>query len=194
MGYGIREAGCFLVTAAVLAQTQQVPRPGQVLFTKYCAVCHGAFGDGGSAPDLTNPVWQAGTSDAQLGRIIRDGVKGTAMPAFAGTFDATEERDVLQHIRSLGAQAIQPTTTVKTPRIYVDSQRLLAAASDHDNWLMYGRDYASNSFSSLDQINARNVKSLVPLWSFQTLGGHAVVCRWRDLSQRFLESSVRDRR
>jgi alcohol dehydrogenase (cytochrome c) len=168
MGHLIKAAGYFSMAAAVLAQTQQAPGPGQLLFTKHCAVCHGAFGDGGSAPDLTNPMWQAGTSDAQLGRIVRDGVKGTAMPAFAGTLDPAEQREVLQHIRSLGAQAIQPTTAVKIPRIYVDSQRLLAAASDHDNWLMYGRDYASHSFSSLNQINTRNVKSLAPVWSFQT--------------------------
>ncbi len=101
------------MAAAVLAQTPQATGPGQVLFTKHCAVCHGAFGDGGSAPDLTNSVWQAGTSDAQLGRIIRDGVKGTAMPAFAATLNPAEQQDVLKHIRSLGAQAIQPTTARK---------------------------------------------------------------------------------
>jgi alcohol dehydrogenase (cytochrome c) len=168
MGHLTKAASCFFMAAAVLAQTQQATGPGQLLFTKHCTVCHGAFGDGGSAPDLTNPVWQAGTSDAQLERIVRDGVRGTAMPAFAGTLDPAEQRDVLQHIRSLGAQAIQPTTAVKIPRIYVDSGRLLAAAADHDNWLMYGRDYASHSFSSLNQINTRNVKSLAPTWSFQT--------------------------
>jgi alcohol dehydrogenase (cytochrome c) len=164
----IKAAGCFSMAAAILAQTQRAPGAGQLLFIKHCAACHGTFGDGGSAPDLTNPAWQAGTSDAQLERIVRNGVKGTAMPAFAGRLDPVEQRDVLQHIRSLGAQAIQPTTAVKMPRIHVDSQRLLAAATDHDNWLMYGRDYASHSFSPLNQINTRNVKSLVPVWSFQT--------------------------
>src|SRR5688572_25409207 len=168
MGYLIKAAGYFSMTVAVLAQTRQATGPGQLLFTKHCAVCHGAFGDGGSAPDLTNSVWQAGISDAQIERIVRDGVTGTAMPAFAGILDSAQQRDVLRHIRTLGAQAIQPTTAVKMPRIYVDPRRLLAAADDHDNWLMYGRDYASHSFSSLNQINTRNVKSLTPVWSFQT--------------------------
>jgi alcohol dehydrogenase (cytochrome c) len=168
MGYLIKAVGCFLMAAAVLAQTQQATGPGQLLFTKHCTVCHGAFGDGGSGPDLTNPVWQAGASDAQLERIVRDGAKGTAMPSFAATLSPAQLRDMVQHIRSLGAQAIQPTTAVKVPRVYVDSRRLIAAAADHDNWLMYGGDYANHSFSSLNQINTRNVENLAPAWSFQT--------------------------
>src|SRR5262245_13058407 len=104
----MREAACFWVATTVLAQTQQAPGPGQRLFTQHCAVCHGGFGDGGSAPDLTNPAWQAATSDTQLARILRDGVKGTAMPAFAGRLDPAEQQEVVKHIRSLGAQAIQP--------------------------------------------------------------------------------------
>jgi alcohol dehydrogenase (cytochrome c) len=42
------------------------------------------------------------------------------------------------------------------------------------NWLMYRGTYAGWGYSSLDQINAKNVKKLVPLWSFSTgvIEGH----------------------
>lgn len=55
----------------------------------------------------------------------------------------------------------------------VTEERLLKAFDDPNNWLMYARDYRSWRYSQLDQINASNVKKLVPKWTFQTgvLGG-----------------------
>jgi mono/diheme cytochrome c family protein len=48
-------APILLVTGiAAISSAQQRPDPGQTLFAERCAVCHGALGDGGSAPDLTN--------------------------------------------------------------------------------------------------------------------------------------------
>jgi alcohol dehydrogenase (cytochrome c) len=42
------------------------------------------------------------------------------------------------------------------------------------NWLMYRRSYDGHMYSPLSQINATNVKDLVPLWSFSTgvIEGH----------------------
>ena len=50
----------------------------------------------------------------------------------------------------------------------IDDARLKAAASESGNWLLYGRDYANQRFSPLDQINLRTVKRLVPKWIYQT--------------------------
>lgn len=50
----------------------------------------------------------------------------------------------------------------------IDDARLQAAASDKSNWLLHGRDYSNQRFSPLDQINASNVKRLVPKWIYQT--------------------------
>ena len=72
------------MAAVSIAVAQTTPDPGQDLFTERCAVCHGAVGDGGSAPDLTNAAWQSHVSDADLEKVIRDGAPGTAMPAFGG--------------------------------------------------------------------------------------------------------------
>jgi alcohol dehydrogenase (cytochrome c) len=48
----------------------------------------------------------------------------------------------------------------------VTDDRLLNADKDPNNWLIYGRTYDSNRYSPLSQINARNVKKLVPKFSY----------------------------
>jgi len=50
----------------------------------------------------------------------------------------------------------------------VDDARLRAADSDRANWMTYGRDYANQRFSSLDQINRQTVLNLAPRWIYQT--------------------------
>ena len=50
---------------------------------------------------------------------------------------------------------------------YVTDRMLLNADKDANNWLFYGRDYASTRFSPLSQINRDNAKKLVPKWVFQ---------------------------
>jgi len=50
----------------------------------------------------------------------------------------------------------------------VEQQELLDAQGNNTNWLMYGRTYDSNRYSSLDAINKENVSKLIPVWSFQT--------------------------
>ena len=51
----------------------------------------------------------------------------------------------------------------------VTDDRLLNAAKDGNDWLIYGRDYAGSRYSPLDQINASNVGKLKLAWS-STLG------------------------
>jgi len=50
----------------------------------------------------------------------------------------------------------------------VDDKALRAADKNTANWLMYGRTYDAHRFSPLDQINKKNVKRLIPVWTFQT--------------------------
>ena len=58
----------------------------------------------------------------------------------------------------------------------VTEERLLNAGKDPNDWLIYGRDYASTRYSALDQINAGNVAKLKPAYqiSLGTLEGQAV--------------------
>lgn len=63
-------------------------RPSQVkdfarLFNENCSGCHGADGRFGPALPLHNPTFLALVDDASLRQVVRQGVRGTAMPAFA---------------------------------------------------------------------------------------------------------------
>ena len=49
----------------------------------------------------------------------------------------------------------------------VTSERLLNAADEPGNWMMYSHSYNSWRYSSLDQINAQTVKNLHVKWMFQ---------------------------
>jgi len=53
------------------------------LYAENCAGCHGAEGRGGAAIALGNPVYLAIADDAVIRKVIVNGVRGTAMPAFA---------------------------------------------------------------------------------------------------------------
>ena len=53
------------------------------LYAENCAGCHGAEGRGGAAIALANPVYLAIADDAAIRKVVANGVRATAMPAFA---------------------------------------------------------------------------------------------------------------
>lgn len=66
----------------------RVSRPDELtafapLYAANCAGCHGAEGRGGAALALANPVYLAIADDDTIRRVVRDGVPGTAQPAFS---------------------------------------------------------------------------------------------------------------
>jgi mono/diheme cytochrome c family protein len=74
-----------LLTSAAAQQA------GAALFAANCAICHGSNADGsgrrreGMTPPPTNltlPPWPERGNAARTYRVIRDGVQGTAMPAW----------------------------------------------------------------------------------------------------------------
>ncbi len=52
------------------------------LFQRNCAGCHGAGGKLGPAPPLNDPLFRAAVPEKELGDVIKNGRKGTLMPAF----------------------------------------------------------------------------------------------------------------
>ena len=63
-------------------------RPSKVLafdtlYQQNCAGCHGEQGRGGAAIALNSPVYLEIADDATIRRVTTQGVRGTAMPAFA---------------------------------------------------------------------------------------------------------------
>ncbi len=75
---------------------------GKGIFAANCAVCHGAAGDGSGlqgAANFTNVELVRGEKPSEFFTAIRDGVAGTAMPAWGETLSEMEIWDVLYYER-----------------------------------------------------------------------------------------------
>jgi alcohol dehydrogenase (cytochrome c) len=67
----------------------------------------------------------------------------------------------------VGPKAVAPVVA-KSPE--TTTQRLLDADKEQQNWITHHKNYSAQRFSTLDQINAGNVKDLKVAWTMQ-LGG-----------------------
>jgi mono/diheme cytochrome c family protein len=84
---------------------------GRAIFAESCAICHGERGDGQGAArreglstrprDFTNRVWRESTSPRHVFFAIREGIHGTAMPAWPALGDESAW-DVTAYVLSLG--------------------------------------------------------------------------------------------
>ena len=108
----------FLTLSAGAAQAQAGDaEAGEAVYQKRCLQCHGKEGDGlGPAAERLNPpprdftlgLYKFQTSafdadlpnDADLIRMIRDGMPGTAMPGWSDLLSETEIRDVIAYIKA----------------------------------------------------------------------------------------------
>jgi len=79
---------------------------GLKLFRAQCAGCHGPNGEGGRGAVLTQPKLRHAPDDEALFKTIRDGIKGTQMPA-GYALDNREIWQVAGYVRSLGAAATE---------------------------------------------------------------------------------------
>lgn len=139
------------------------PDAGQTLYSRHCAVCHGAAAEGGSGPDLSGPAWHRTVSDAEMERIIRDGIASTPMPAFR---DEVDGKAIVAHLRKLSTAAIQPANNLTVPKIHVPYAAI--QSPDPNQWLSFSGDLGNQRFTALKEIRRDNVSNLVPAWSFQT--------------------------
>ena len=89
---------------------------GKVLYTKHCAACHGAKGEGINAPALGNPMFLATASDAFLHYAISEGRDNTPMPSFKDSLSKTEINALTAYLRSRASGWNAPEAiTVKEP-------------------------------------------------------------------------------
>ena len=137
---------------------------GARIFRERCTGCHGVDGSGGPVgPSLTRPQYKHGDSDLAIYQVLRNGISGTAMPR-AG-LPVSELLQVTAHLRMLQAHSSEDNKP-KAPRlaIHVDSERLRAAGTNPDEWLMYSGSYNGWRHTSLAEITPANVAQLRIQW------------------------------
>jgi alcohol dehydrogenase (cytochrome c) len=150
--------------------------PARQEFLARCVNCHGEDGRGGARGFAIVGVQPRATSRDALHELIRDGLPGGGMPAFALP---DEELDALAtYVMSLRAAAAGTPATRESaglPRAipaeggdgipFVD-----VAQPKPGTWPTYHGHLNGNRFSPLDQINAGNVQHLAPAWMFTIHG------------------------
>lgn len=98
-------SGCSEASETTAAASE--PRPdGAALYARYCALCHGANGEGYAADNanaLAHPQFLSTASDELLRRAIARGRPGTAMSAWGaeagGPLGAAQIDAVVKHVR-----------------------------------------------------------------------------------------------
>ncbi len=76
------------------------------LYKQKCSMCHGAEGKGYSAlktPNFTDPKYQKSVTNKHLLEVIKNGKKGTTMPAFADKLKEDEIQALVNYLRSLNS-------------------------------------------------------------------------------------------
>lgn len=74
---------------------------GQAFFEQQCAVCHKADGGGLAGPNLTDDYWRNGGSMADVYKVIKNGVQGTAMIPWESQLNPIRMRNVASYVKSL---------------------------------------------------------------------------------------------
>ena len=92
---------CLAFTALVSAQhevTADDVRAGEQLFVQTCTGCHGAEGDSVFGVDLGRAEFRNSSTDEDLGRTLRNGLPGTAMPP--NRFSDIQLANLIAYLRS----------------------------------------------------------------------------------------------
>jgi mono/diheme cytochrome c family protein len=77
-------------------------------YARSCAPCHGKEGEPSAVfakqgvRSFKDPAWQKAATDAQIGKSIREGKKGTMMASFEKQLSAEEIKALVAYIRKLG--------------------------------------------------------------------------------------------
>lgn len=101
----------FLFALASIASVHAQAIPGAPIFASSCAGCHGADGRGGEhAPNIATAPAVQQLADSDLAGIIRNGISGAGMPAFA-SFKPQQIEDVVAYLRILQGRG----KTIKLP-------------------------------------------------------------------------------
>src|SRR5208337_43576 len=142
-------------------------KAGARIFRERCTGCHGTDGSGGSVgPSLTRSQYNHGDSDLAVYQVLRDGIPGTAMQSAGLTL--IERLQVIAYLRTLQAQLSEERKPEASPlTIQVSNERLLAAGTDPDEWLMYSGSYNGWRHAPTAEITPANAAQLNMRWVAQ---------------------------
>lgn len=102
----------FVLSIALCAPAlnAQMAQAGQQLFASNCAGCHGLDGRGGEhAPDIATKLEVQRLDDAEILRIVYNGIPEAGMPAFRAVLNNDQMQAVVGYLRVLqgkGTQAV----------------------------------------------------------------------------------------
>jgi mono/diheme cytochrome c family protein len=90
------------------ANNQAAIQDGEAVFNQNCTMCHGARGAGGELGPALASGWRNDSrgNDAQLFSTIKNGIRGTAMPAWSGKLMDDQIWKIAAYIRVLRGTAI----------------------------------------------------------------------------------------
>ena len=74
---------------------------GKGLYTSNCVACHGAAGEGGVGPNLTDDYWLHGGSINDIFKVIKYGVVEKGMKAWQEDFSANQIAQLSSFIKSI---------------------------------------------------------------------------------------------
>ncbi len=100
---GLTDPEYVIPKANPIASPEDLKR-GEQLFMGQCAGCHGPRGEGGKGAVLAQPKLRRAEDDESLFRVIRDGIRGTEMPA-GSALTTRETWQAAAYVRSLGQLA-----------------------------------------------------------------------------------------
>jgi alcohol dehydrogenase (cytochrome c) len=140
---------------------------GRALFRANCESCHGSAARGGSAPALVGRDLTHGASDWAIFRSIRDGIAGTPMQAHDYPADETWKLVAYLQQQITEQQHEAVSSTLKAlPTVWVDVDSVARSSSAGADWPTYYGSYNGHRYSSLDQINRKNVTQLQTRWMY----------------------------
>ena len=111
-------SSALLFTACQEATAQKTPTDfaterGQAIYAEYCESCHGADMAGGQAPSMADDNWEYGGTDADIRRIVTEGLDEAGMPAFGEVIQGEQMTDLITYVRNgANLKTIAPVDTV----------------------------------------------------------------------------------
>src|SRR6185312_11071155 len=144
-------------------------RAGRKLYGEQCAGCHAPDGLGGpGAPALAGRALAHGETPWAIYRTIHYGVPGTGMPPHP--LSRQQLWELVGYVSSLRAPTdatrLPAATVAKLNAVDLPYEELARSSFAGNEWLTYGGSYSGARFSTLTDINTRNVSKLALRWLY----------------------------